>query len=170
MGQFSDRAIEIAQEFVGLTESGKNDAPWLRDLMKTNPTGWRCPESYCIAALCSIAEKACKELGITFPFPYSKSTQLFYVTAVKHNFASQIPERGDIAIFEIGHSGFGHAEIITGTGEGGITTIGFNTSGSAAGNQHNGEGVFEKLRRFKDFPKTDLPKLWIRGYIKISQL
>jgi hypothetical protein len=174
MGKFSERMIEIGNTYLGKQEMKltPNAAPWLSELMTAayNPTGWRPGEPYCMAALCAIAELVCIEEALKFPFAYSKSSQLFYVTALKNNFASQVPERGDIAIFEIGNTAHGHAELVVKVLEDSIITIGFNTSGIIAGNQHNGDGVYAKVRKFANFLRTDKPKLWLRGYVKTSSL
>lgn len=166
--------IEIANTYLGKQEMRMtpNAAPWLTELMTAayNPTGWRPGEPYCAAALCAIAETVCIEEALKFPFAYSKFSQLFYATAVKNNFASQTPERGDIVIFEIGNTLSGHAELVTKVLEDSIITIGFNTSGTMSGNQHNGDGVYAKVRKFANFLKTDKPKMWVRGYVKTSSL
>ncbi len=173
MGQISQRIIEIATTYLGKTESKlrPNWAEWLDALTKQagNPTDWKPGESYCIHALCCIMLVAFKEAGKKCPIPFSKGTQAFYNGAMKLGLCSQAPGVGDIVIFEIGDTASGHAELITGVSLEGITTIGFNTGGTISGSQHNGDGVYAKFRRFKDFQKTDKPRLWIRGYVSLSQ-
>lgn len=174
MPEISERAIEIASSYLGKTESRirANWADWLEDLMKRsgNPAMWQPGEAYCIAALSAIFKICCDETEINFPIPFSKSTQFFFNSAARKNFTHASPERGDIVIFEIGTTNSGHAELITSVRSDGISTIGFNTSGTVAGSQHNGDGVYAKFRRFALFQKTDKPKMWIRGYVATSQL
>lgn len=170
MGQISEKAIGIAESYCGKAEEKPNDAVWLEDLMNIsgNPTGWNPGESYCIAALVAIFTIALK--GAKWPFVVSKSTQAFYQFAKQAGWCSKAPGRGDIVIFEIGDTGKGHAELVTSVEAGGIRTIGFNTSATSGGSQHNGEGCYAKLRKFSDFPQTAHPKLWIRGYVTTSRL
>lgn len=174
-GEIAQRAIEIAHEYVGKVESKfkPNWADWLEKLMKDsgNPTKWIPGEPYCIAALGSCFALAAKELGKNLPIQFWKGTRIFYDMASKKSFVSQKPEVGDVVIFSVGTQTNGHAGIVVGvTPDEGITTIEFNTSNTIKGSQRNGEGVYMKFRRFRDFQQTDKPHLWIRGYVKTSRI
>jgi len=180
--KISDKAICTAREYVGDVEAkGKaNDASWLRILMEwgKNPAKWRPGDAYCIAALLSIFNRHCLDAGKSLPFIPSASTQVTYGNAKALNLVSDIPSVGDIVIFRKGDSWQGHAGLVTNilhTDMGfpyGVETIEFNTSGMSSGDQRNGEGCYAKKRLFKDFsPGRMTPrKLWIRGYIKTSNL
>lgn len=170
-GRVSERAIEIAQTYLGNTETGSNDGPWLRKLMDLagNPNHWVPGESYCIAALCDIFDIACKEENVGFPFEYSLSTQTFYQNALEAHYAGSVYERGDIAIFRDGMSWRGHAALVTGTTTEGLTTIEFNTSPAEKGSQRNGGGCYAKFRGFKQFAGQS-KGLYLRGAVKTSRL
>lgn len=169
----AERAIEIAEEFVGKTESKlqPNWAPWLLNLFARagNPLQWKAGESYCIAAALACYQIAAKELGVELPLDGSKSTQEFYNEARLMEMVSKSPERGDIIIFQVGNSWQGHAGIVVGSTPDSVSTIEFNTGGTMNGSQRNGEGVYMKLRKYKDFPRSD-SKLWIKGFVKMSQI
>jgi len=172
----SDRVITIAREYVGCVETGKNKAPWLKDLMDSgrNPTNWQEGEPYCIAALLSIFNLACLADKKKIPFPFSKSTQTFYENARKAHYVSAMPSIGDIVIFQLGNTWQGHAGLVTDiikTDKGipyAIATIEYNTSGHTSGDQRNGEGCYAKIRHFRDFEPTRARKLWIKGFVKTS--
>lgn len=169
----SERAIEIAEEFVGKTESKlkPNWAPWLDNLFARagNSFGWRAGMSYCMAAAFACYAAAAKELGLELPLDGSASTQTFYNDARLQERVSKSPARGDIIIFQVGNAWQGHAGIVVGCTPDSVSTIEFNTGGTMNGSQRNGEGVYMKLRKYKDFPRSDT-KLWIKGFVKMSEI
>ena len=166
------RAIEIANEFVGKQESKlkPNWAPWLDNLFLRACTknGWTPGAPYCIAAAYACYQAAAKELGSMLPFAGTASTQDFYERALEHKCASLEPHVGDIVIFRQGNTWRGHAGIVVGCSPDSVSTIEFNTSDTIAKSQRNGDGVYMKLRRFRDFPKSDT-RLWIRGFVTLSK-
>lgn len=176
-GEVAQRAIEIAHEYVGKQESKlkPNWAPWLEFLFERaggkELFGWKAPLPYCIAAAAACFEAAAKELGKNFPLAGKEvigeaSTQTFYENAKKMGLTGQTPEVGDTVIFRLAQKWQGHAGIVVGVNPDSISTIEFNTSGTVAGSQRNGDGCYLKLRRFADF--QDKTKLHIRGYVKTS--
>src|SRR5690348_3653811 len=104
MGQVSERAIEIANEYVGKTESKANWGPWLEFLFARagHTYGWKAGVSYCIAAAYACYAAAAKELGAALPLEGNASTQTFFDTAFKAGLTSFTPEIGDIVIFRLG--------------------------------------------------------------------
>lgn len=176
MNDVANRAIEIARSYVGFQESKvkPNWAPWLDALFERaggkRLFGWQSPAPYCIAAAAACFAAACKELGKKFPLFGTASTQTFFENAKKLNLTGQTPEIGDIAVFRVGNQWHGHAGIVIAVKPESVDLIEFNTSSTVAGSQRNGDGVWLKCRQYKDFRKTDKPKLWLRGFVKTSQL
>ena len=180
--QVSDRAILLARSFLGKTETANNDAPWLETLMSAggNPAKWAKGEPYCIAALLAIFDMACSAESKTFPIIPSASSQLFFENAAALNLVSQVPAIGDIVIFKLGTTWEGHAGLITNiqydhAGKPtAIDTIEFNTSANVTPAtpqaERDGQGCFAKERLLSHFLKTDKRQLWIRGYVKTSQI
>jgi hypothetical protein len=179
----SDRAITLARSFIGKTETANNDAPWLETLMHAggNPAKWVAGEAYCIAALLAIFDMACSAESKTFPIMPSASSQVFYENAEAAKLVSMVPDVGDIVIFKLGDTWQGHAGLVTnilrdsrGFIEA-IDTIEFNTAAPRTPNstpqsERDGQGCYAKHRIVSHFPKTDKKQLWIRGYVKTSQI
>lgn len=178
MGPLSTRVSELAQAYVGKTETMNNDALWLRQLrdLSGNPDHWMPGESYCIAVLLMLFDIACKEQDMKLPFPTSLSTRAFYEGARDAGWAMNGPEpmktfeAGDIAIYSDGTRWQGHAGFVVATTPEGIDTIEFNTSDNSKGNQRNGGGCFTKTRLFSQFAPPSATHLWLRGSVKTSRL
>lgn len=155
-----EKMVKIARQFVGMTETSRNQAKWIKPLWTATsyPSGHEERQPYCAAGCAWVLREWLKDPEVRGALQLApenveawrcKSASCFRAPdsweswARKRNLKVLPPDAnfhtGDFIIYK--HS---HIEIYTGDADnGGIVAIGFNTS---PGGSRDGDGCFEKPR------------------------
>lgn len=142
-------AVRAALSMVGKTETGYNDAPWLRamerDILKAGyQLDWMIPgQPYCGFGVIWAWLKAGKKLPAGTVYTPNICPSDAYGTKV----SAYNARPGDLVVFHFGSGGAKHVGLALGPAKGGvIQCVEFNTSPSNAGSQGNGGGVWKRSR------------------------
>lgn len=183
--QIADEIIAVASRFVGLTEIKPNSAfddlstpgadaraNELRSLLLS--TKWPLGAAYCAAFTEAVWIQAHKNLSAP-PGLIAEISNKFTPSVILtyRNWGAAIekdPVRGSVFFWEKGHSGTGHAGIVTlihGCEQGdSFETIEGNTSRGSGGTieqQRNGDGIYARTRKIDRAPGSN--KMWLRGFL-----
>lgn len=174
MRNLIEKVIEIANEFVGTKEKGQNRGGII-DLIQRDFGLRGLP--YCVMFILFCFKKACKELGLSYLFLHTASTQTLFRWAKKKGITYtdiDLIKPGDIVVWRKfmlwkGHAALVTSPLLTPYNDKAFQTIEGNTSNSTYGLQRDGDGIYKRVR-YANKLSFKVDNFYLRGFINVEKL